>query len=417
MSFRKQDRKTWFTVKSVIRLLPTLLLTAIILFAAPFSEGKRKKKARPVRLSQEQEANIAEKPSGLQPLYRKVVAEGQRDFVLNHMNAGLAAFGEGHFDLAEESFEAALVRIETTHANTEAVIKARSLWHEEGAKDFKGEPYERSMAYYYRGLLAMRKADYEYARACFLSGSFQDAFAEEHQYRSDFALMMYLAAWASHLNHDYDYVADYLYETTEIRPGCPYPGEADRLLIIAETGRAPRKLADGVGHYQLKFFRGKNFSENIATVRIGDFSKVLYPIEDIFWQARTRGGRRIDKILKEKVVFLEYTQYTGTTLTGTARVALTASALINSLEKYYKRYKTKPLANWQETRYWRNLPDAVHILPISKSEIVADVSVDFYDALGNVVGTQTISRLDCLKADGFLWFRSHSPLTEILPEP
>ena len=37
--------------------------------------------------------------------------------------------------------------------------KARSLFHEESKKGFIGEPYERVMAYYYRGLLYWRDGE------------------------------------------------------------------------------------------------------------------------------------------------------------------------------------------------------------------------------------------------------------------
>ena len=76
--------------------------------------------------------------------------------------------------------------------------------------------YKRQF-YYYRGLLYLRAGDYENARAAFRQGQMQDAFAEAEQYQCDFAIMLFLEAWASHLNHDYCL----LY--TSIRQAAPSP--------------------------------------------------------------------------------------------------------------------------------------------------------------------------------------------------
>ena len=63
------------------------------------------------------------------------------------MRAGLAAMTLGYEDLAEQAFDVALVGIEQVYAETESAEKARSVWHAEAVKDFKGEPFERVMSY------------------------------------------------------------------------------------------------------------------------------------------------------------------------------------------------------------------------------------------------------------------------------
>jgi tetratricopeptide (TPR) repeat protein len=95
------------------------------------------------------------------------------------LQAGVAAVAEGKTQDATGLFDSALDSIEGMFANTENAAKARSLWYEEGAKDYKGEPYERAMAYYYRGLLYLAEGDYENARASFRGGILQDAFADQ----------------------------------------------------------------------------------------------------------------------------------------------------------------------------------------------------------------------------------------------
>jgi tetratricopeptide (TPR) repeat protein len=109
---------------------------------------------------------------------------------------GIDALQIGHLEIAKKCFDNALNYIEAVFADNEKAKKARSLWYEEGMKDFKGEPYERVMAYYYRGLLYLIDKDYENARACFKAGIIQDAFAEENQNRCDFALLLFLEAYS-----------------------------------------------------------------------------------------------------------------------------------------------------------------------------------------------------------------------------
>ena len=143
------------------------------------------------------DAYLQDKPRQLHPRYRLVVTQGRHNRVLNLMQSGLAAFDSGELDLAERSFDEVLNGIETVFADSRQAAKARSLWRAENSKVFKGEPYERAMAYYYRGLLYMHDGDYENARACFKGGVLQDAFAEEKQNRCDFALLIFLQGWAS----------------------------------------------------------------------------------------------------------------------------------------------------------------------------------------------------------------------------
>jgi len=89
---------------------------------------------------------LEDKPEPVRILYARVLLGGRRGLVLNHMHAGLAAMDMGEFELAEQSFDEAIRGIEAVYANDPGAARARSLWHEEGTKDFKGEPYERVMA-------------------------------------------------------------------------------------------------------------------------------------------------------------------------------------------------------------------------------------------------------------------------------
>ena len=70
--------------------------------------------------------------------------------------------------------------------------KARGTFHRESEKVFRGEPYERVMAYFYRGMIYWMEGELDNARACYRSGQLEDADTENKQYASDYVLLDYL---------------------------------------------------------------------------------------------------------------------------------------------------------------------------------------------------------------------------------
>lgn len=309
-------------------------------------------------------------------------SEGERNRVLNQMEIGARYFWSARPDEAASAFDDAIQKIETVFSGDPSVTKARSLWYEEGAKTFKGEPYERAMVYYYRGLIYLRKGDYENARAAFRQGQMQDAFAEEEQFQADFGVLLFLEAWASHLNGDDDLRDETLKRLKALHPEFPGIGEDDDTLVLVETGTAPRKLGDGVNHSYFVFRRGKGFKENRAELVLGGSTMPLYPIEDIFYQATTRGGREIDKILEGKVAFRQTTGTIGSVLSDSSVILAQQSALGNAggmggvaaglgavgALSLLISANAKPRA---DTRQWSSLPDTVHIATLASKKLAA----------------------------------------------
>jgi len=367
-------------------------------------------------------AYLQDKPSLLHYHYRRILIEGRRNLVLNHMRAGLAAMELQEFDLAEESFDIALLNIESVYTDDENAAKARSLWYEEGRKDFKGEPYERAMAYYYRGLLYILKGDYENARASFKGGLLQDTMAEETIYQADFALLIFLEGWSSLMLGDWDMAEESFQEVKKYRPDFVIPPRNHNVLLIAETGHAPQKMAVGRGGAALGFVEGHGFREDSVRFITDRSAYAGFPMENIFWQANTRGGRQVDHILAGKVSFRDTNQVMGQTLTQLSLTTLAMSpqfgddagvvaivAGIIGLVGLGQQAVAERTQTQADTRYWDNLPDRVHVVTLNSEDNAHDLKVEFIKPNG-----RPIAKLDreaninfVNGRSGFSWVRSH----------
>lgn len=354
-------------------------------------------------------------PAGLAPLFDRLEKEGRRNAVLNHMEIGVRSLEMNRQDLAVAALDNALGQIESIYANNAEAAKARSLWYEEGRKDFKGEPYERVMAYYYRGLLYLAGKDYGNARASFEGGMLQDALAEEEQHRFDFALMAFLSGWVSQLEKNKPMQDRAFAELKKLRPDFVLPEPGHDTLVIVETGTSPRKLADGVGHYELVYRRGKFFREQRVQLDIAGKTVAAYPMEDIYWQAATRGGRAVDRIIKGKVAFRSSNEGMGTVLTESAQVLQIMAPLDSGLggaagalgvlgaAQLFVASKVQPKA---DTRYWTALPDAVHVYTL-KSRPGQQAELTFLDSNGTPMPelSRTVALPD---GGGLVWVRARN---------
>lgn len=336
--------------------------------------------------------------------------------VLEDMTAGLMALSAGDRDAARPRFDEALNLIEATHGNTERARQARSLWYAEGCKDFKGEPYERAMAYYYRGVIALMDRDYDNARACFNSGILQAEYGEEEKYRCCFALLYLLDGYSCYLQGDSSACEEQFQQVRALRPDFAEPDWARTFPVLVETGKAPRKLADGVGHYELKFRRGKGFADVDARVSDGARSWLTYPAEDVAFEAMTRGGRPIDAILYGKVRFQNSMDGVATTLTSASSTVMVAAPLfrnsgtvdavaggmgvVGALGGLIAQ-NVKPRA---DTRCWSNLPDTIHVVFLPKSDLGGPLQAVFLDGGGQPVGGAESAATQ--PGDAVAWFKS-----------
>jgi tetratricopeptide (TPR) repeat protein len=273
----------------------------------------------------------ADKPAALQPYFKALYLEGEHNAVLNFDYLGLAALQISDYATAEKSFDAAINRIESIYADNPSARKAKSLFAEEKVKDFKGEPYERAMAYYYRGLLYARSGDYQNARASFLSAEAQSMMGESEFYQSTFGLMDYLAGWASHCDGDESRATELGTRAASVQPQ-PFTALTPRadFVGLAEFGSAPAKIGTGQYRERLTFQTQSATMPSRVTVSNTQLHSWVLGA-DLNWQAATRGGRPVDAILNGKAQWKSDTEDASLALTGVGYAAVAGGASSNNL--------------------------------------------------------------------------------------
>jgi tetratricopeptide (TPR) repeat protein len=296
-------------------------------------------------------------PERLQPYYDTLLAEGEWGAVLNLERLGLEAIDQGQPEVAARAFDGAIARIELVYADSPSAKKARSLWSAEGVKDFKGDPYERVMAYYYRGLLFLAEGDYGNARAAFRSAEYQDTIANDESHAGDFGLMSLLAGWASHCAGDAGMAEEFYQRAATQQPqDLAAPAAGSNTLLLVESGTSPVKSATGGYGEGLQFKAGDN--PFVAVTADGQPVPLL---ADVGWQARTLGGRQVDAILDGKASFRKGSEAVGeiglqAALSGGGSDAAGALAVVG-IAAMLVSSATKPKA---DIRYWDNLPDRIY---------------------------------------------------------
>ena len=234
-----------------------------------------------------------------------------RDKVLWQYRTAAAALRAGDYAQAKTLLDDALLTLGGIYGKDKSAKKSRSYFSAESKKTFIGEPYERVMAYYYRGLLYWMDGEADNARACFRTGELEDSSEEEH-YSSDYALLDYLDGFAtSKLGGDgSDAFARAVKLCTSGEKPPPYDPQA-RALFFVEFGPGPTKICTGEYREKLRF-RVPESLVTSALLKINTQTIRLAPYDDLGFQATTRGGRVMDHVLANKAVFKTTTAAIGT---------------------------------------------------------------------------------------------------------
>ncbi len=248
-------------------------------------------------------------PPALRPLFERLYIEGERNATLNLQRIGLAALALGKLDVAEKALDGAAFRIDLIYADNPEAQKAKSLWTAEKVKDYKGEPYERAMAFFYRGLAYAARGDFQNARAMFKQADYQDTVAEAEAFQGDFGLMPYMAGWASYCDGNSNMAKDFLQMAIKGDKNYAELSVEQPLLVLYETGRAPFKYGAGRSGEALKWQPHPMPAQKVVSACAGEsntcFVEKFVVGADIGFQATTRGGRAFDAILGGKADFKE----------------------------------------------------------------------------------------------------------------
>jgi len=326
-----------------------------------------------------------------------MMSEGPpRDRVLWQYRTAAGAMRQGKFDVAKQYLEEALARIGSIYGKDAEARKSRGYFHKEAKKTFIGEPYERAMAYFYRGVIYWRDGELDNARACFRSAEFEDSDAESNEYKGDWVLPDYLDGLATTklAGDGSDALKRARTNSLAAHPGRPqvslpsYNAQAN-VLIIVEFGPGPLKYASGQYHEELRF--NKRASPLVAArITTDNVNLAVAPCDDLNFQATTRGGRVMDHVLANKAVFKSATDTAGNAaIIGGAILAGTQHGqhnvgdevglglMLAGLASKIISASTTPDA---DVRTWDNLPQFISFASLSLPVGEHALKVEFLDA-------------------------------------
>ena len=318
---------------------------------------------------------------------KRLIAQAPRqDKNLWRLRVGLVALKQNQPNDAKALFEAAMPAAGQILQADASTRMAQSLFSPENVKGFHGEPYERAMGWFYRGLIYWMDGEPANARACFRTAQLMDALAEKHEHRADWVMLDYLDGFiTAKLGKDGSAALRRAREHAGAIALPDYNPAANTLLVL-QTGFGPVKKSGGDVGEALVYDGGHS---DVAQIRITVAGQtVTAPIFDnLTVQASTRGSRAMDLVLARKatvkkvgdtigdvgtvpgVVLVDYedSRDAGLALLG---VGLVGKFIGNSVE---------PRA---DTRTWNNLPQHLSFAALNLPVGEHPATVDFIDATG-----------------------------------
>jgi len=316
-----------------------------------------------------------------------------KDRVLWEYRTAVVAMRRGQFTEAKQLLDDAIARISNVLGKDPSARKARSYFSPEAKKTFIGEPYERVMAYYYRGILYWMDGEPDNARACFRSAALEDSDTVDKKYSSDYVLLDYLDGLASlKLNGDGSDALKRAEAEAKISQPPAYNPKAN-VLVFAEFGQGPTKYAMG-DYAELLMFRGETSPGRAAQVQADQKTFQLRPYDDLYFQATTRGGRVMDHILANKAGFKRTTDVVGNAGLVSGLVlaqrretqgAAIGAAAVGLLSKITSA-STTPEA---DIRSWDNLPLYLSFVALELPPGQHTITVDFLDQGNRLLAGQT----------------------------
>ncbi len=292
----------------MLRLGAVLCLLLFLLPVPDASAGWRSRSEK--ELTAEADAFVKNKPEALQPFFHTLYMEGEWNAVLNFNLLALAALEVNRPDIAEIALDESTQRIQAVFSTDPPAQVVRRQWAALDPRDFRGEPYERAMAFLYRGLLYLRGGDADAARAAFLQAAQQSILGEGENYDPSFSLPVYLAAWVANCQGDGVRSAELM---ASLQKGAvdPFfqnlPAAMPRHITLIDRGLGPRKVITGESRTTLRFLPRADITGPVQ-IHYGNLP-VDVPVRavaaNLDWLALTRGGRRVQGIVDGKAQFAQ----------------------------------------------------------------------------------------------------------------
>lgn len=321
-----------------------------------------------------------------------------KDKVLWQYRTAAAAMRRCEFEMAKRYLDDALLTLGGIYGKDKSARQARSYFHEESKKTFIGEPYERVMAYYYRGILYWMDGEPDNARACFRSAQLEDAGGGDQSFAADYAILDYLDGYATvKLGGDGSDALKRAESFSKLSKLPPYNPNANIIFFI-EYGRGPTKYAGGEYGEQLRFRDNPSLAKT-ATISVNGQQLTAGACDDLVYQATTRGGRVMDHVLGNKAVFKSTTSGIGDaaiisgavlatgqqgrkTVADEVGLGLVAAGLLSKLLSA----ATTPSA---DIRSWDNLPRYLTFATLELPPGEHTATVEFQDAAGRPLSGMT----------------------------
>ena len=318
-----------------------------------------------------------------------------RDKVLWEYRTALAAMRQGKFDVAKRYLDPAIARISNIYGTDKSAKEARSYFHAESKKTFIGEPYERVMAYYYRGILYWRDGEPENARACFRSAAIMDVAPENPKPGADYVLLDYLDGYVTERlgGEGTKLIQRADAEAKMWKP--PLFSTNANVMVFLDYGPGPAKFATGEYAQQLRTRCSPSPGQS-ALVKVNGVTGKAPPYDDLCFQATTRGGRVMDHVLANKAVFKSTTDAVGNVgiiggavMAGTQRGAAQTAGLamlgVGLISKIISA-STTPAA---DIRAWDNLPLYLSFVALEMSPGPHTLTIEFLNGANTPIPSLT----------------------------
>lgn len=319
----------------------------------------------------------------------KMIAEGPpRDKVLWQYRTAAAAMRRADFATARTLLDDALLTLGGVYGKDAEARKSRGLFAREARKTFIGEPYERSMAYFYRGVIYWMDGELDNARACFRSAQFEDSDAENQEYAGDWVLADYLDGFATAKLAGDGADAFKRAKANAKNINLPEYNPQANVLFIVEFGPGPVKYATGAYGQELRI-RERKSPLVAARINTAGISLPVAPTDNVNFQATTRGGRVMDHVLGNKAEFKAATDaagdagiISGAILAGAGQGRKSAAdevglgLLLAGLASKALSASTTPEA---DTRTWDNLPQFISYATMALPPGQHQVTVEFLE--------------------------------------